>query len=603
MPDSDTDPQTRARQSAARVLLRMSRDSALLPTLARLSAHYAENEGLRYSGPGHAELGAMFGKLRDLAVTQNDAEASTRLAIATVHHYEFDWSTEKPWAPLVQALTDLNGFLDAAPDLSPYSEQLKQVCWPYVYVADQLEKSNPAKAMGVLQVGVAAARHLRDVFADDVTMLGRFALLHNRLGLITSTAGNFQQALKHHESDVAIRRRLTRLEPRNDRWYRNLAISLSNVAWQHSNLEDYKRAAEKYRETNAAWREARRLGHPEAAQGIWSSSLRINDAYLDLDRPIDALLHVFTAYTALSAKEKEQIGYQNLIVDTVKLSYPLSVMHAQAAKPGIDPASVQECDRMAAHQYDPYRIAPAVKFSKIPGARAATACQDAIDRLGRLPRLLLQHGRALSSANRSADAVAAYRAAADLDYPIAWNNLGYMYEAGDGVDKDMSRAATYYLGYFNRLSRCCVAAAMRYLLDQRSNHDAAQVDTTVGALLSWSAALGNASAHEQLASLYLSGVLTPSANGPLPNSVEGDPARAAYIHFLLARKLYGRDADKPGAERAGRLAAKLEKGLPRDLRTAVASAVAAWQPEGLDAMPPWLEPAGDQASGAAAPDG
>ena len=596
VPETDTDPQTLARQSAARVLLGATRDGSRLPTYDLLSAHYAENEGLRYSGPNHVQLGGMFAELRDLAVSQQRTEAATRLAIAAVHHHEFGWSAEKPSAALVRALTDLNGFLKTAPDLSPFSEQLKQVRWPYVYVADQLEKSDPQKAVDVLRIGVDAANHLRDLFADDVTMLGRFALLHNRLGLITSNAGNFQQALKHHENDVAIRRRLTRLEPKNDRWYRNLAISLSNVAWQHSNLEDYKRAAEKYRETNTAWREARRLGHPDAAQGIWSSSLRINDAYLDLNRPIDALLHVFTAYTALSAKEKEQIGYQNLIVDTVKLSYPLSVIHAIAAQNGIDPSSVEECDRMAAHQYDPYRIAPPVKFSKIPGSQAVEACREAMSRLGKVPRLLLQHGRALSAANKSAQAVAAYRAAADLDYPIAWNNLGYMYEAGDGVDKDMSRAATYYLGYFNRLSRCCVADAVRYMLTQRSAHDPSQVDATAGALLSWAAALGNASAHEQLGSLYRAGTLTPPTDGLVPDGIEGDAAATAYLHFRLAEKLYGEDQKAAG--RAGRLARELEKGLDAATRARVASAISSWKPHTLDGTPPWLEPADNETSGA-----
>ena len=496
----------------------------------------------------------------------------------------------------MRALTDLNGFLRTAQDLKPFSEQLKQVRWPYVYVADQLEKSDPQKAIDILRVGVDAADHMRDLFAEDVTMLGRFALLHNRLGLITSNAGNFRQALKHHENDVAIRRRLTRLEPENDRWYRNLAISLSNVAWQHSNLEDYKRAAQKYRETNAAWREARRLGHPDAAQGIWSSSLRINDAYLDLNRPIDALLHVFTAYSALSAKEKEQIGYQNLIVDTVKLSYPLSVMHAAVLRNGLDPSSVETCDKLAAHQYDPYRIAPPVKFSKIPGKEAVEACREAMTRLGKLPRLLLQHGRALSAANDSAKAVAAYREAADLDYPIAWNNLGYMYEAGDGVEKDMARAATFYLGYFNRLSRCCVAEAVRYLMEQRDAHDPAQVDATAGALLSWAAALGNASAHEQLASLYRSGRLKPVVDGLLPNAVEGDAGATAYLHAKLAERL--RAGDDAGADRARRLAQGMEEYLDADTQARVTSAAEAWKPQSLESTPPWLEPADNETSGA-----
>jgi flagellar biosynthesis GTPase FlhF len=75
---------------------------------------------------------------------------------------------------------------------------------------------------------------------------------------------------------------------------------------------------------------------------------------------------------------------------------------------------------------------------------AVPACEAAVRQYPNNTRLAFQLGRAFSKANNFTAAVLQYRRTADRGYAIAQNNLGAMYENGQGVAKDYAQAVVWY---------------------------------------------------------------------------------------------------------------------------------------------------------------
>ena len=78
----------------------------------------------------------------------------------------------------------------------------------------------------------------------------------------------------------------------------------------------------------------------------------------------------------------------------------------------------------------------------------------------------------------------------------------------------MDKSAELRLESTNRTLACCFAPVARHLLSVADRHDPAMARRAVGALLSWSAALGSADARDLLAALVADGTL--AAAPPLP---------------------------------------------------------------------------------------
>lgn len=110
------------------------------------------------------------------------------------------------------------------------------------------------------------------------------------------------------------------------------------------------------------------------------------------------------------------------------------------------PAQAQPaaCHSLAASPADPARKGPGVPYSKIDGARAASACKAAVMAQPKDGQLWFQYGRALEKTNNVSEAIEAYRKGSDLNNPGALNNLGVLYRDGKGVTRNYYLAEIYF---------------------------------------------------------------------------------------------------------------------------------------------------------------
>src|SRR5262249_31026734 len=102
-----------------------------------------------------------------------------------------------------------------------------------------------------------------------------------------------------------------------------------------------------------------------------------------------------------------------------------------------------------------------------------------------------------------------YKAAMAKGYPMAFNNMAFAYQHGNGVEEDTDKAADLYLETLNRVLHCCWVAVARHLLVEEEKHDRAQVRRVVRELTPWAAALGSTHAYELLAELTAQGKIDP----------------------------------------------------------------------------------------------
>jgi TPR repeat protein len=109
-----------------------------------------------------------------------------------------------------------------------------------------------------------------------------------------------------------------------------------------------------------------------------------------------------------------------------------------------DPGAI--CDRLTASLNDPFRPSnvASVRFEDIEADKAIAACEAAAEFRSDQPRYRYQLGRALASAKRLPDGVAAYRQAAEQGYPAAMIALGRDYEGGEGVEQNFAQAMFWY---------------------------------------------------------------------------------------------------------------------------------------------------------------
>jgi len=105
--------------------------------------------------------------------------------------------------------------------------------------------------------------------------------------------------------------------------------------------------------------------------------------------------------------------------------------------------SVVQCDRAAAHPFDPNkpRSIPGVSFREMDGNKAIAACAEAAKRNPKLDRPRFNQARALHKLKRYAEARTIYRALAARGYVFAEVNLAYMIFRGQGAPSDMEEGA------------------------------------------------------------------------------------------------------------------------------------------------------------------
>ncbi|HWS07494.1 MAG TPA: tetratricopeptide repeat protein [Xanthobacteraceae bacterium] len=102
------------------------------------------------------------------------------------------------------------------------------------------------------------------------------------------------------------------------------------------------------------------------------------------------------------------------------------------------------CDRLAADPTDPDKPADVKGVADIAPSDVATAIKFCKIAAPSSRRALFQLGRAYAASGQLADAIAAYRKAIDKGSSAAMVELGILYAAGSGVDKDEAQARKLY---------------------------------------------------------------------------------------------------------------------------------------------------------------
>jgi TPR repeat protein len=115
------------------------------------------------------------------------------------------------------------------------------------------------------------------------------------------------------------------------------------------------------------------------------------------------------------------------------LALALSLAHAQSA-------DMVLCDRLAADPSDPDKPADVKGVPDIAAADIATAIKFCKKAAGSSRRAIYELGRAYAANNQTAEAMAAWRKAADKGSTSAMVELGVLYGSGAGVAKDEEAA-------------------------------------------------------------------------------------------------------------------------------------------------------------------
>lgn len=108
-----------------------------------------------------------------------------------------------------------------------------------------------------------------------------------------------------------------------------------------------------------------------------------------------------------------------------------------------DPTPFTACDLLAAHPWDPDRVAEGVAYEAIEPV-ALKACRSALEDHPASLRLAYQLGRALERHGYAGAALAHLRQAAEAGYAQAQYALGLLHAEGDGIPRDDAEAARWW---------------------------------------------------------------------------------------------------------------------------------------------------------------
>ena len=127
---------------------------------------------------------------------------------------------------------------------------------------------------------------------------------------------------------------------------------------------------------------------------------------------------------------------------------PAPLQVARLAPPN-DPLrhdEITDCDRLAAMPYDTGHSPdiPGVEVEKMNAAAATSACNEAMQRYPDVPRFVFEAGRAATARKDYAGARRLYDQAAAAGYAMAMNNIGVIYEGGEGELVNHVEAARWY---------------------------------------------------------------------------------------------------------------------------------------------------------------
>jgi hypothetical protein len=163
----------------------------------------------------------------------------------------------------------------------------------------------------------------------------------------------------------------------------------------------------------------------------WVSSSPISGNFYFAGKPAPAIVNASTTPAAISPEPA---------------ATPVGEMRFSPPDDPLRQGIVMDCDRLAAMPYDtghPRSIA-GLEVDKINVAAAAPACNDAMQRYPDVMRFVLEAGRVATARKDYAEARRLYEQAAAGGYAMAFNNIGALYEGGNGTPVNYVEAARWY---------------------------------------------------------------------------------------------------------------------------------------------------------------
>jgi WD40 repeat protein len=271
----------------------------------------------------------------------------------------------------------------------------------------------------------------------------------------------------------------------------------------------------------ADFNEAERFGSVEASVSLWNAVMAYSET-IESESPADALLIALSHALGQASAARKALGELMLEASAQRLSFSISSIFASLSLAQGKQSSVTDCDKLAAHKYDPRRKVTGVEFEMIAEPEDVIAvCTAALESNPSEGRFWLQRARAHAKAAKIADGfgdadeskrrnllrVDDLETAVGLGYPVAFSDLADAIARGVGGDRDQAKAAGLYLEGFNRVAQCCWAPVARHLLAEEDKHDKSQVLRVIREMTLWSAALGSDDSRELLTELTANGTI------------------------------------------------------------------------------------------------
>jgi tetratricopeptide (TPR) repeat protein len=419
----------------------------------------------------------------------------------------------------------------------------------------------------------------------------------NTAGVVAESDKDLNEAVRYHEEAERRWSLFVKLEKLDKEPWRDLAVAQGNLAnvlkTQAMRSADADAArpglikALQVRENEIeSWRKAKELNHNEASQRLSLGLSEIADQYSQIGRHYEAFVAAFDAYWSLSRLDRQPPQADWLKVTSRTLSGAIGPLYRER-RDVIGPLETADaCDVLAGHPSDPYSLGPGKDFTWMKADDALAACQMAVDRSPNTLRFIYQRARAFAKKGDRSAAITEFQRAAD--YPIASNNLAFMFGQSD-ASAERAQVPDLYLQYFNRVVGCCGREAAQHILEQATG--AARNKLVRGAIeiIRWAAELGDATAHEKLATIVGDdaavkvGVSWESASSEERNSL-------AVMHLRLAQMLYQKNNRENDARRVSAMLPDLSQKMSEQQLDDIEQKVSAWNSKEMTDAPEWMIP-------------
>jgi uncharacterized protein len=139
---------------------------------------------------------------------------------------------------------------------------------------------------------------------------------------------------------------------------------------------------------------------------------------------------------------------------TAAFVFSSCTQQASNGGPAATTADIDDCDRLAASQFDPHSTVEGISIEKIDTAHAIPACAAAVRKYPDNARFLFEYGRALDAAKRYQEAMQWYRRSSDRGGARAQCGLAFLYQHGHGVTQDYAEAIKWYRKAADQGSAC-----------------------------------------------------------------------------------------------------------------------------------------------------